>query len=280
MLSNKSIISQIDLGNLVIAATVESTSLKAVPYFFPANCLIKVISGKLKIQISEESYTIESGQYGLVRKFQESILSKTWDEPEDRFFDIVFALHDTFIQEIIEDIPYPENRTFDKNPVIKINTSEALEKLFDSMKSFINDEVSFKEDIIKQKTQEALIELISEKPDLIPIFKENCQPEKANLAQMMNSMFLQNFTLEKLAFLSGRSLSSFQRDFRNIFNTTPHKWIKKRRLEYAKLLLTESNRPAMDIFIDAGFEDLGHFSRSFKEHFGINPSQIRKQYQK
>lgn len=31
---------------------------------------------------------------------------------------------------------------------------------------------------------------------------------------------------------------------------------------------------ASDIYIELGFEDLAHFSRSFKKYFGKNPSEV------
>jgi AraC-like DNA-binding protein len=74
--------------------------------------------------------------------------------------------------------------------------------------------------------------------------------------------------------LSGRSIATFHREFKRTFNTSPHQWIKERRLLKAKELLTLTNRKPSDIYIELGFEDLAHFSRSFKKHFGKNPSKV------
>lgn len=86
---------------------------------------------------------------------------------------------------------------------------------------------------------------------------------------------MRNITLEKFAEMSGRSLSTFNRDFRKIFQMSPHKWIKQKRLELARKLLISTSKKASDVYLEVGFEDLAHFSRSFKSYFGLNPSEVK-----
>ena len=42
-------------------------------------------------------------------------------------------------------------------------------------------------------------------------------------------------------------------------------------------MLKTSRRSVTDVALEAGFADCAHFSRHFREVFGINPSQVRKQ---
>ncbi|MBS1665025.1 MAG: helix-turn-helix transcriptional regulator [Bacteroidetes bacterium] len=82
-------------------------------------------------------------------------------------------------------------------------------------------------------------------------------------------------SLRQLARLSGRSLSSFRRDFRNIYNMPPSRWIRLKRLEKARELLDSTTMTVTNICYTLGFENIAHFSRLFKEHFGLPPSAIR-----
>ena len=41
-------------------------------------------------------------------------------------------------------------------------------------------------------------------------------------------------------------------------------------------LLTFTNKTPSVVYLEVGFEDLAHFSRSFKQEFGINPSAVEK----
>lgn len=82
--------------------------------------------------------------------------------------------------------------------------------------------------------------------------------------------------MERFAFMSGRSLSTFKREFKAIFNTTPGKWLMKKRLDEAYFLLDKEHKKPTDIYTELGFEDLSHFSFVFKKEFGVSPSNIGK----
>jgi AraC-like DNA-binding protein len=76
-----------------------------------------------------------------------------------------------------------------------------------------------------------------------------------------------------MAFLTGRSLSTFKRDFKKTFNTTAGRWLTKRRLEEANYLIARKGKTASEIYLDLGFEDLSHFSSAYKKAFGNAPSR-------
>lgn len=45
---------------------------------------------------------------------------------------------------------------------------------------------------------------------------------------------MHNMTIEQFGHLTGRSLTTFKRDFKNRFDATPKKWIIQKRLERTK----------------------------------------------
>ena len=83
-----------------------------------------------------------------------------------------------------------------------------------------------------------------------------------------------NMPMEKLGYLTGRSLSTFHRDFKKLFHTTPQKWLTKKRLELAYYQLTEKNKKPTEVYLEVGFEDLSHFSFAFKNQYGVSPTHI------
>jgi AraC family transcriptional regulator, exoenzyme S synthesis regulatory protein ExsA len=83
-------------------------------------------------------------------------------------------------------------------------------------------------------------------------------------------------SLNDLAYLSGRSLSTFKREFKDVYNTPPLQWIRNRRLDRARELLTHSPLSVTDICFTTGFENVAHFSKVFKERFGISPSRFKQ----
>jgi len=82
--------------------------------------------------------------------------------------------------------------------------------------------------------------------------------------------------LEEFAHLSGRSLSSFKKDFINTFNSPPGKWLQKRRLEHAKYLLELTDKNINELAFETGFENTSHFIRIFRQTYGVTPLQFKK----
>lgn len=102
------------------------------------------------------------------------------------------------------------------------------------------------------------------------------EPGKIALLDFMEKNFMFNLPLQKFGYLTGRSLSTFNRDFKTTFNTSPQKWLTQKRLELAHYHLTQKNRRPADVYLETGFEDLSHFSFAFKKHFGYAPSSLVK----
>ncbi|MBS1566891.1 MAG: helix-turn-helix transcriptional regulator, partial [Bacteroidetes bacterium] len=97
---------------------------------------------------------------------------------------------------------------------------------------------------------------------------------KIDLEAFMNSNFHFNVELKRFAYLSGRSLTTFKRDFEKTFHTTPSRWLQRRRLQEAYHLIKEKGRKCSEVYLEVGFEDLSHFSYAFKKTFGVAPSAI------
>jgi len=98
------------------------------------------------------------------------------------------------------------------------------------------------------------------------------EPGKMDLEEYMNRNFQYNVSLDRFAYLTGRSLSTFHRDFKSIFNTTPGRWLLKKRLNEAYYQIMGKGLKPSDVYLQVGFEDLSHFSSTFKKAFGIAPS--------
>lgn len=92
---------------------------------------------------------------------------------------------------------------------------------------------------------------------------------------IMFDKFLYNLKIEEFASLSNKSLSTFKREFKDIFNTTPSRWLKSKRLEFAKNLLLKTDLNINQICYDSGFINASHFIKSFKDKYKIPPHQFK-----
>jgi AraC-like DNA-binding protein len=101
------------------------------------------------------------------------------------------------------------------------------------------------------------------------------EPGKIDLKDFMEKNYMFNLTAAKFGYLTGRSLTTFKRDFKITFNNTPEKWLTQKRLELAHYQIFEKKRRPSDVYLDVGFENLSHFSFAFKKQFGYNPTGLR-----
>lgn len=86
-----------------------------------------------------------------------------------------------------------------------------------------------------------------------------------------------NMPLEKFGYLTGRSLTTFKRDFRKAFSMTPQRWLTKKRLELAHFQFSEKRKKPIGVCYEVGFENLSHFSYAFKKQFGYAPTALTGQ---
>lgn len=144
---------------------------------------------------------------------------------------------------------------------------------FDSLTPYLAQPEKLTSIIAQAKTTE-VIALLLRNPALKNFLFDFNEPHKIDLEAYMNRNFSYNIPLMQFAKLTGRSISSFKRDFAKIFNSTPEKWLQKRRLEQAHFLISQKNRKPSEVYLEIGFENLSHFSTAFKNEFGVNASVL------
>ncbi|WP_460582710.1 helix-turn-helix domain-containing protein [Hymenobacter arcticus] len=124
------------------------------------------------------------------------------------------------------------------------------------------------------KVREALLLLLQTNPELQAVLFDFTEPGKIDLAAFMEKNFQFNVALSRFAYLTGRSLATFKRDFERLFRLSPSRWLVRRRLQEAHYLLKEQGKTPSEVYLDVGFEDLSHFSFAFKKLYGAAPSKI------
>ncbi|MFD2563077.1 helix-turn-helix transcriptional regulator [Aquimarina rubra] len=103
---------------------------------------------------------------------------------------------------------------------------------------------------------------------------------KKNIKTFMSEYFDKPLDIEDYAYLTGRSISTFRRDFKSKFGISPKKWLIERRMEKAALLLKDSNDSVTTIALQTGYENISHFIKVFQKKFNISPKQFQIKYRK
>ena len=90
----------------------------------------------------------------------------------------------------------------------------------------------------------------------------------------MDEHFLEKINIENISREAKLSEYHFIRLFKTVFNTTPYRYIVKRRLQFG-LELLENNYSISNISTLLGYSDIPAFSNAFKQQFGFSPKHFK-----
>lgn len=104
--------------------------------------------------------------------------------------------------------------------------------------------------------------------------------EKIKLARKTLVADLQNPPLiEDLARKVGVNQQKLKSGFKLVYETTINKYLTKKRLEQASLLILEG-KSIRETGISVGYSNISHFAKKFKERYGVLPKDYMKSVQK
>ncbi|MGZ5134029.1 MAG: helix-turn-helix domain-containing protein, partial [Flavitalea sp.] len=187
---------------------------------------------------------------------------------------------DDFITSVIKEscARIPASKVEKTDTVINLYLDEVLFAYFPSVLSYFAKSEPPPGNLLEIKFKELILDLLLSAPNgpLCSYFKSLCDRSKTSIRDIMEANFTYNLKLEEFAYLSGRSITSFKKDFINAFDCTPGKWLLKRRLEHAKYLLEVTDKNINELVFETGFENASHFIRVFKQAYGLAPLHFRK----
>lgn len=241
------------------------------------NYIIYVVEGRKVWHTAHGSFELQKGDCVFIRKGATIV---------EQFFDasfclVIFFIPDEFICDTLKTKSKPINSDWRKyDPVIAINKNEKVQLFYSSMLSYFEAKVIPDQSLVELKFKE-LILTVADDPEneaLHAYFSSLLQePQSVSLQRVMDDNYCFNLKLEAYAQLSNRSLSAFKRDFKKHFDTTPGKWLLEKRLQHSMQLLSNREKAVSDAAFESGFENTSHFSRAFKERFGVSPMNAKQQ---
>ncbi|WP_425483519.1 AraC family transcriptional regulator [Chitinophaga oryzae] len=242
--------------------------------FVPEHVFSYQVAGRLRLNNADKTYVFNEGDLRLIRRNQ---LVKFLKEPlEDGVFKTLSVYLD---QEVLKSFSLEygyQAETGGKagETVLKLKTGPLCKSFLDSLLPYVQGNLLISEDLQRLKQREAIMVLLQAQPELKDVLFDFREPGKIDLEEFMNRNFHFNVQLKRFAYLTGRSLATFKRDFEHIFHTSPSRWLMQRRLQEAHFLIREKGKAPSDVYLETGFEDLSHFSFAFKKMYGVAPSKL------
>jgi len=238
---------------------------------FDHHMLIWFISGETKIVQAEASYSFKTGDIFLIPRNQPATII---NYPKDGLphKTVVMLLSAKTLSDFYANvkvstdvIPIPKIRSFNNHPLLE-SCLASLVPYFEVQELPAN--------LASLKITEAISILRTIDPGIDGILANFEEPGKVDLVGFMEKNYMFNMTMEKFGYLTGRSLTTFKRDFKKTYNTTPQKWLTQKRLELAHYMITEKHKKPLEVIFEVGFENLSHFSFIFKKQFGYAPTTL------
>lgn len=244
--------------------------------YLEENTLLFVCSGSFILQYGEAAFEVAIQQAVFLRKHILVRYQATDKENAANTF-LLFALKSTIVLEFIRSARLQTANRQQPEMVLVHHPGQQLLACMTSVGYYFMTGATLTEQLEKIKLLELLFCLPGSRQDQ-PILEQvlNLRESfRGDIVNVIEENIMNTISLTQMARLAGRSLSSFRRDFLAIYNMPPSRWIRLKRLEKARELLAGTRMTVTDICYTLGFENIAHFSRLFKSHFGCSPSTHR-----
>jgi len=240
---------------------------------FEDHILVWLISGETRIVQADHTYLLGPGD---VLLFPRHLLATVLNYPKDGLLHQSVTMHFTTnhlrnyydkntVSVKTGPAPTPAFQTFEQHPLLK--------SCLASLIPYFDLKEKLPEALASLKIDEAIHILRAIKPGIDQVLANFAEPGKIDLANFMERNYMFNMPMEKFGYLTGRSLTTFKRDFKKAFQTTPQNWLTRKRLELAHYQIREKNRKPSEVYLETGFENLSHFGYAFKKRFGYAPTE-------
>lgn len=237
--------------------------------------LIYLCSGELEIEERGKKTILHEGDCAFMRRDNRMWLQKHVKEGQP-YRSVVLKFTRPFLREFYQtlrkqDIPMESKRSKVSLCLLSGNRPD-IRSLFESVIPYFDSGIRPSDDVLKLKMVEGVYVLLNTDKNLYASLFDFVEPWKIDILDYLNENYKYDLSMEEIASYTGRSLATFKRDFAKVSELTPQKWIVKKRLEAAHDLILSGRRKVTDVCFDVGFKNLSHFSKIYKEAYGVAPS--------
>ena len=245
--------------------------------FLKDHMLLFVLEGVNQITHGKSTYTVHKNEMVLLKKNISITYDKTGSADTGEMYDsVMFFLKDEFLLDFMKMSGIKTIQTEELASVNVMPVKEPLLSFIISIKAYFNGSAKIDKGLVRIKIMELLYDLAQTDQNLLMQLIQLRKQVVGDISHIIEENYMNPLKLEEFAYLSGRSLASFKRDFNIIYKTSPAQFLKEKRLNKAQELLTTTDWPVTEICYAVGFENVSHFVRIYKEFSGKTPTEFRK----
>jgi len=239
-------------------------------------CFVFVNRGEVSVRAPHEYLDLDTNS-GILAKclnyfFETSEHQRTGEGVEV----IAVLLYPDVLEELFDfDLASAKHKiNYDVKQVV---INDLLENFKQSISLLIDNPELADENVIETKLREFVLLMTKSQniPDQYEFLSNLFSPLHISFKSVINQNLYANLSVDEFARLCHMSSSTFKRKFNEAFNETPKKYVSRKKIEKAALLLKSKNLRISDIAYDVGFESVATFNRNFLDIIGKSPSEYR-----
>ena len=269
-------IGMLKIKELTVMGSCIYSEVKADNMYLQDHVILFVQEGIYKVRFGNQEYVVRKNEMVLLQKAIVIEYEKC-GEPDSGVLDyMMFFLKDELLNEFIKMSNLKHSYPAPLVPVTVNPVNDRLQSYIASLKPYFKESEKIEDELVKLKLLELLFDILDADEKFIYQCLQLRRKEPSSIVKVIEKNLMNPVSLNDLAYLSGRSLSTFKREFKAIYNEPTFQWIRNRRLEKAKELLTHTGLSVTDVCFAIGFENVTHFSKVFKIKYGIPPSAVKQ----
>lgn len=249
---------------------------KTFSLYSEQNIMIFVLEGTLKIRFADTTYEVGKDKMAFVRRNTHIEMERsTGHHGPDVAEYIQFTVTNDLVKQFARLATIKSSKKTDLFPIVVASTEKELKCFINSIEPYMEQHEKADANIVKLKMLELLFCITGMQTGMINYLLDIKDYFRSNITATIEENINNSISVHQLAKLSGRSISSFRRDFMAIYNMPPSQWMRIKKLEKSKELLLGTTMTVSEVCYVAGFESIAHFSKLFKSRFGCPPSGLR-----
>jgi AraC-like DNA-binding protein len=269
---------RLEIGDFLFAEYTCGIKDEKLPVWTETDYLIHVVTGAKTWHAIDGVWNASPGETLFLKKGAAIVEQHFEEDVCLLMFFIPDALVRSTVREMAGSLKTNSGRVEPIKSAMRVQDDTALIAFFQSMRLYFSGKEKPSEPLIRLKLKELVVSILTSGNNLAlaAYFRQIGERDGPSVAEIMEANYRYNLSLVEYAKLSHRSLSSFKREFERVFRESPGKWLLQMRLDCAAALLGNSKMNVTEIALECGFEDVSHFSRVFKERFGVPPMTYRE----
>jgi AraC-like DNA-binding protein len=264
---------QLTAGQVTFVNYREKGSLFKNRVVFNCYAISFVLNGQKEIYRAAGNTILRAGQAMLIPEGNSIIAEHSLNNNQYNSVLLFFPGH--LAAELLAKHTQPAAK-FDEDvpPYIHFAGTPYLQEYVKGICALIDGQHTITDKVARHKLEELLLVISELYPTQLANLFHQHNNNQSSLKNLVEQNLFNRLTIEELAFLANRSVSSFKRDFEKTYHIAPQKYIRERKLEAASMQLAKGAQ-ASELYDVYGYDNLSNFTTAFKKKFGLTPAAYR-----